>query len=137
MRRTVATLAAVVGLAAGSAACSRSADSLVDVERSPRLPLSVTVALAPEAPTFKVDGRLRLVWESASLPVAGTDLGVEVLPAGTREATFDLEVPFFRGILRLREETLDPGLPFLCGSTDAIDPRETSAATATIALCVP
>lgn len=134
MRRVLATLLVAAGAAL---ACDGASDSLVDTDGAPRTPFRLTVVLGEEVPTFKVEGRLRLVWESASIPVGGVDLGVVALPAGEREATFDTRVPFWTGVATLREETFTPAAPFLCGTTDVVDPRETPEGTATLALCQP
>lgn len=132
--------AAAVGLVA-AAALLAACDRIVGPPTSPvgfaSVPLVLTAELAPDVPTFKVDGRLRLVWEFADQPVGGSDLGTAVLPAGQRRATFDLRVPARAGHLVVREETFTPQAPFLCGSTGFVDPRETETALVILDLCQP
>lgn len=102
----------------------------------PSVGLELTLELDDGLPTFKVDGRVRLIWEFADQPVGGRDLGIVVLPAGERRATIEIDVPTRPGRLVGREETVNPRLPFLCGSTDVFDPRGTDAATLTLDLCL-
>lgn len=102
----------------------------------PSVGLELTLELEDDLPTFKVDGRVRLIWEFADQPLGGGEIGVVVLPAGERRATVGIDVPTRPGRLIGREETVDPRLPFLCGSTDVFDPRGTDAARLTLDLCL-
>lgn len=117
--------------------CNRDYGSPSGPRGVPTARLDLTLELADPLPTFKVDGRLRLVWEYAARPVGGRDLGIVVLPADERRVSVEIDVPIDPGRLVAREETLTPLVPFLCGSTGIIDPRETGMATVVLDLCLP
>lgn len=130
-------LALAIGLAVLAASCGDGARPPTSPTGFPTVGIDLTLALAADVPTFKVDGRLELIWRFADDPVGGRDLGVVVLPADRRRETLEIDVPVRPGQLVAREETFTPSAPFLCGSTDFFDPREMAAATLVLELCQP
>lgn len=103
--------------------------------RQATVPLELTLELHPDQPTFKVDGRLELVWEYAGQPVGGRDLGMAVLPADERREVVEIHVPAGSGRIVATEVTFSPTVPYLCGATRFLNSRETRSVTLTLELC--
>lgn len=135
--RTVVATAASMGIAVGGLACGGGVTGPDALEQPSGRPVTVTVELREDVPTFKVDGRLRAIYELAPPFAGGSSPGVIVLPAGERAATGSFRLPELVGALVLREITSSPSVPFLCGSSGLLDPRVDAAVTVAIELCQP
>lgn len=115
-----------------------------DTGRSPTDPLEgavteveVTATLAPEVPTFKVDGELRVTFTLGAPFLGESQVGVLILRAGERMAMRSIVVPQQTGFFTLREVTFTPAAPFLCGSSPSLDPRFEKIVTVILTLCQP
>lgn len=118
------------------ATCGDEDDTVVGLDRD-GFTIEVTVRLVPEREPFKVDGRLEALYELAP-PFAGEiPVGVIVLPAGRASVTAPLPLPAQSGRLVLREMTFSEGAPFLCGSSERLDPRVDRAVEIGVRLCSP
>lgn len=127
---------APAALLVAAAACGGDGGDATPFEPGPSVVVAVTVELANDVPTFKVDGRLGLSIERLP-PFAGAiSLADVTLPAGEREATAGIGMPLVAGRLVVRERTFSPVAPFLCGEA-AVDPRVDVAVRVRLDLCFP
>ncbi len=133
-----AGLAAVAAaMLATIAACGDDEAAVVGLNGTGQVTVEVTVRLDPPREPFKVDGRLEARYDLAP-PFAGeTPVGLIVLPAGEASVTAPLRLPGQEGRISLREITFSPGAPFLCGSSDPLDPRVRRVVEIGVRLCIP
>ena len=134
IRRAGVCAAALITLAA----CGDDDEAtVVGLDQNGGFDVEVTVRLDPPREPFKVDGQLEASYELAP-PFAGeTPVGVIVLPAGESSATATLHLSGQSGRLLLREITFSATVPFLCGSSGALDPRVDRAVEIGVRLCIP
>lgn len=132
-----AARAVLVSLMGLGAACGDGSDGVpVGLGADTDVEVRVVVTLAPDLPTFKVDGRIGLTYTLGAPFAGGSDVGTVVLPAGTRTAEGALRLPPFGGRLIARERTVSPFAPFLCGEAGVASPGA-GAVSIRLDLCHP
>lgn len=99
--------------------------------------VELIAALAPEVPTFKVDGELRVTFTLGGPFLGESQVGILILRAGERMAMRSMVIPRLTGFFTLREVTFTPAAPFLCGNSPSLDPRFERVVTVLLTMCQP